>query len=455
MVTSSAVPRRSALFHTAAIFGFSLGQYVVAFAASALISRSLGPHLRGVYYLPVLVAATVTVVGKMGIDQANVYLHATRGVALARLSAQNGLVALIAGVVGCVFTLSLPWILPAVFGDTPVVFLFLAGLTIPFAIHSQFCAGLLSLAGRPTAPFRAGLIGSVCQVSLLIALILSEAVSVTAILLVAVITGVVSWGVIAHAVGEFTDSWIGWDPTLIWSSLRSSLVLHAGMLLLFLHLRLDMFMVEAWMGPEALGHYSLSVILSETLMLATDAVALAILPGQVANTLAEAGARALRAARANLVIGASVATAWAIVGGTVVRVIFGAEYMPAVLPMLVLLPGMVLLGMQRVAGAPVLRAGRPGIMLSIYLASLTCNLVLNTLWIPRWGLVGASAASTVSYTISTVLFLAWVARLAGAPLLPSLVPSRNDVAALWAATSAWRGRNNQVGFPDVNEPPPP
>lgn len=453
-MTSSALPHRSALFHTAAIFGLSVGQYVVAFAASALISRSLGPHLRGVYYLPVLAAATVTVVGKMGIDQANVYLHATRGVPLNRLSAQNGFVALVMGVVGCSVTVSLPWILPNVFGDTPVVFLFLAGLTIPLAIHSQFCAGLLSLAGKPTSPFRAGLVGSVCQVTLLIALILSEAVSVTAILFVAVITGLVSWGVIAHAVREFTDSWLRWDPVLIWSSLRSSLVLHAGMLLLFLHLRLDMFMVEAWMGPEALGHYSLSVILGETLMLATDAVALAILPGQVANTLAEAGMRALRAARANLVIGASVATAWAIVGGTVVRLVFGAEYLPAVLPMLVLLPGMVLLGMQRVAGAPVLRAGRPGIMLAIYLASLTCNLVLNTFWIPRWGLVGASAASTLSYTISTVLFLAWVARLAGTPLFPSLVPSRSDVAALWAATSAWRARNRIV-FSDVNQPPPP
>ena len=45
------------------------------------------------------------------------------------------------------------------------------------------------------------------------------------------------------------------------------------------YLRLDLFMVKAWLGATAVGQHSLTVTLGETLPLATESVALAILPG--------------------------------------------------------------------------------------------------------------------------------------------------------------------------------
>ena len=60
-----------------------------------------------------------------------------------------------------------------------------------------------------------------------------------------------------------------------------------GMVLLFLHLRLDMFMLNSMAGASALGIYSLSVTLAETVQLGTDSVAIAILPRQMGNSLQE------------------------------------------------------------------------------------------------------------------------------------------------------------------------
>ena len=53
------------------------------------------------------------------------------------------------------------------------------------------------------------------------------------------------------------------------------------MVFFFLHLRLGMFMVKGIVGTAALGLYSLSVVLAETVLLPTDSLALAILPRQV------------------------------------------------------------------------------------------------------------------------------------------------------------------------------
>jgi hypothetical protein len=431
------VPRRasspSAAFDAAGIFVAAVSQYLVIFAANALLSRALGPQGRGVYYAPVLAAVTLLAFCKLGLDQVNVFLLGSRSLPASRLMGQNGFVSLWAGLLGCVGTVALHWVLPSVFGETPVLFLLLAGLTIPFGIHAQLSGGLLSLLGRPTWQYRAGLAGAVVQILLLGGLIATGRASPGSVLVVSLIAALSTWVVMNWPLGRIPANWYAVDLGLLKETLRSSLVLHVGMLLLFLHLRLDLFMVKAWLGTRALGHYSLTVMLGETLPLATEAVALAILPGQVANTLAEAGARALRASRATIALGTIFALGWVVLGAPLIRLMFGAEFLPSYIPLVVLLPGMILMGVQRTCGAPALRAGRPGIIVGIYAVSLACNVALNVWWIPRWGLIGASGASSVSYVICTFLFVAWTARLAGIPFHRALTPDRHDWNVLTAA----------------------
>lgn len=446
--------RASTVLHAAGMVALSISHYVIAFVSSALVSRALGPELRGVYYLPVLAASTLLVFVRLGIDQANVFLHATRGIPVARLAGQNGFVALVAGLAGCAIGMALPFVSPSIFGDTPLIYLFITGLTIPLGLHFQFSAGLLTMTGTPAWYYRAGIAGAFVQIVLLVLLIVTGTIGVFGVLCVTLAVAVVNWAVVAFPLRKLGAPWIRWDRPLLSESLRSSIVLHLAMLLLFLHLRVDMFMVKAWLGNEALGHYSLSVTLAETLMLATDAVALAVLPGQVSNTLAEAGSRALRAARGNFLLGLTVAVGWTIVARPLVGLVFGDAFLPSVAPMLVLLPGMVLLGMQRMAGPPVLRAGRPAFMVAIYSVSLASNAALNMLWIPRWGLAGAAAASTLTYALSTALFLRWTARIAGVPLLPALVPTSADLQALQQGVRDGRGRF-QALFSRAAPPPQP
>ena len=77
-----------------------------------------------------------------------------------------------------------------------------------------------------------------------------------------------------------------------------------------------------------------------------------------------------------------------LLGAPMIRLVFGADFLPAYSALLVLLPGVVLMGVQRVCGAPALRTGRPAVIASIYGVSLFCNALLNVVWIPRWGLIG-------------------------------------------------------------------
>ena len=68
---------------------------------------------------------------------------------------------------------------------------------------------------------------------------------------------------------------------------------------------------------------------------------------------------------------------------------------PSFAPLLVLLPGVVALSGSNVVGSYLRGIGRPGITSSISLIALAVNLVLNLVLIPRYGIIGASAASVV------------------------------------------------------------
>jgi O-antigen/teichoic acid export membrane protein len=398
----------------------------LSLGASVLISRGLGPEGRGAYYLPIVAAATIAAFSTLGLEQANVYLLGTRKISLERLSGQNGLVALSAGSIGLALLLLAPSVLPWVFADTPMGLLLLTGLTIPFGLHSQFSAGLLTLQGQVTWQFRAALLAGLVQVGVLLGLYVSSWFDVGMVLAVNLATVVVTWGLTVSALGGGRSAWIRWDAGLLREAMKQSLLLHLAMVLFFLHLRLDTFMIKVMGGTAALGQYSLSVTLAETVFLATDSLGIAILPRQMRNSLQEAASLALRGARTNALLGIGLALLWAVGGIPVIRIFFGQAFGPAYLPLVGLLPGIVFLGMQRVCGGPILRTGRPGRIAAIYAVSLPCNAALNLWWIPMWGPLGAALASSISYGLGAMLFLVWTARLAEVSLAQVILPRKSD-----------------------------
>jgi O-antigen/teichoic acid export membrane protein len=410
---------------------------VLGLGASVLISRGLGPEGRGAYALPIVAAGTVVVAGKLGLEQANVFLLGTERLSVWCLSGQNGLVALAMGVLGVLGVLLAAPAFPALFADTPIVLMLLVGLTIPFSLHTQFSAGLLALLGQVTRQFWATSAAGLLQIALLFGLFLSPWFAVGPVLAVNLAVVVVTWAITVRGFERGQRIQIVWDPALLGHTLRRSLCLHLGMVLFFLHLRLDAFMVKGMTGTAALGHYSLSVALAETVLLVTDSLAIAVLPRQMGNTIAEAAGLALQGARVSLLLGLGLAALWTMLGTAVIEICFGNVFAPAYLPLVGLLPGMVFLGMQRMCGGPALRAGRPTRITTIYAISLLVNGALNLWWIPVWGPLGAALASSVSYGVGAVLFLAWTARLADVRFVRGVIPTRADLVSVRRAV--WEG----------------
>jgi O-antigen/teichoic acid export membrane protein len=425
---------RSIARDSAESFVVKIAIYAVGFLGSILISRALGPEGRGVYYLPVVAAATLVSVGKLGLEQANVFLFGTAKIVPGRLSAQNGLVALVMGV-GCVLLLlAAPRAFADLFLGTTITLLVLAGLSIPFSLHTQFTAGLMTMLGQVTWQFWAALIAGVIQVSVIIALFMADKITPEAVLATTLVSMSLTWLLVLARFRVPENPWLGWDGPLLTMTLKQSLPLHLGMVLLYLQLRADVFLVKAINGTTALGLYSVSVMLAETMYLAMDSIALAILPRQVWNRPEEAATYSLQAGRVVILLGGGVALLWIVFGWPIIYYLFGVSFLPAYLPLVILLPGLLALGVQRVCSPPLLRLGRPGRMAAVYALGLGVNVVLNLGLIPLWGIAGAAVSSMLSYLVGAFIFIRWTGAIAGMPWLAGVTPGRSDIKLVWSST---------------------
>ena len=392
---------------------------LLLFVTSAVVSRGLGPQGRGLYYTPLLAATTTIALCHLGLDQTNVYLFAARRVAVNRLVGQAGIVALVAGVVGGLALVGFAAIVPSFFAEIPLRAIVVAALLGPVGVHAIFSTGLLTIQGRVKAPLVASIGGAVFQLVLLAGLRLSEMFAPWPVFATYALSIVTTSATLAAMLSS-PSKLIAWDETLLRESLRHSLVLHVGMALLFLTLRVDMFLVREMLDVEALGIYSLAVALAETVMLATDSLSIALVPRQMGGTVREAAATALAGARAIALIGLVLAVSWALAGSVVLQLFFGPAFLPVYSPLLALLPGIVLMSMQRVCGPTVLRTGKPWRIVGLQAGGFASNLLLNLWWIPKWGLIGAAVASTVSYALTAVGFLVWTGRLGGGSLVMAI-----------------------------------
>lgn len=418
----------SAFSQVSRAFSLRLVTAVLAFVTSAVVSRTLGPEGRGEYYAPLLIASTLIAIWNLGLDQANVYLFGTRGIPPRRLVSQAGFVATGGGIVGSGLVLLGPWAAPAFFSDISPVMLWLTAISIPIGIHTIYATGLLTLTGRVLAPLVTA--ASSAAVLLVCVVILAGLGALTPAnaFLCAVAANVGVWFTQARLLAS-PGAWIRSDFGLLRESLAQSLVLHLGTAALFLHLRVDMFLIKGILGTSALGLYSLAVVLAETLMLITDALALVLLPRQMSGSIQSAAQRALLAARLTVVLGVVAAIGWGLCGHAFIVTVFGRDFAACFVTLLVLIPGITALGMQRMCGAVVLRVGTPWRITAIHAFSAVLNFSLNLWWIPRLGTVGAALASTISYVLGAVAFLYWT-----------------SILGQEGFSSSWRVRKNDLMF---------
>jgi O-antigen/teichoic acid export membrane protein len=118
----------------------------------------------------------------------------------------------------------------------------------------------------------------------------------------------------------------------------------------------------------------------------------------------------------------------AILGPLVIFFAFGSQFKPAIVPMLVLLPGIWFLGTGIVIQGDLGGRGRPGMSSALTGLAAGVTVVLDFALIPPLGVMGAALASVAAYSTFGVASLIALHRISGIPLRQLVVPTRADIA---------------------------
>jgi len=396
-------------------------------ASAIVVARGLGPANRGIYFLALLAATIIALVGSFGLTTTAIVYAARPRAPLGELHWIAAAFSVLAGAIGTVALVALAGPLTdSVLGGLDRSTLLIVGLGIAPLLYVQILGAGLTGVGR------------IKEIS---ALRVAAAVLTPLALVPAVVIthdpfwAVVAWLATAVAVALATAVM---SFRLLAAPARPSRALarevcsfslrgHVGTLAHQGFLRIDVLFVSARLGPAAVGLYSQASVLAERLSMLGHAAYSASAKRLGSDPRDEAAKLTAELVRKLALILVPVALALGALAHPFMTVLFGARFEPAAEPLQILLPGTVCLTLWYVVGLYIVAAlRRPGITTIIQTAGLAVALPLYWLAVRHWGIEGAALVSSAVYV---AVLAAGLGVLLRAPSVSpgDLLPGREDV----------------------------
>jgi len=412
-------------------FGAQVGVALLSLVNVMIVSRALGPSGRGNVAFLTAIAMLTSNLATMGIHEANVNLVGSEP-RLKRALAGNSLVlSTLFGAIGIVAVAVLMVVAPGVKGDAGTSLIVLTLSSVPIlvlntylraVIQGEYAFGVSNLTWSLPAVINVAVNGSLVLVGkLTVGLALATWIAGQAIA-----TAIMVWHIARRSEGFGRPSMSLARRTLGFGT-RS----HVGRVMLLGNYRLDQWILGAMAGPTELGLYSVAVALAEALFLLPTSLAMVQRPDLVRVSQADAVRRSSAVFRNALILTFVTGVVLVLVAPLIIVVLFGEDFRGAINELRILACGAFgIVALKQLGNA--LTARQMPTRASLAIASaFVSTVVLDLLLIPTHGGIGASIASTVSYTLGGVVMVVIFTRSLGGSGR-DLIPGTNDARTAWA-----------------------
>jgi O-antigen/teichoic acid export membrane protein len=365
----------------------------LAFAIGAIIARALGPEGRADYAIAATVATGAFALTNLGLDNGVFWAVSERRVGrrrLLRALARPALVSATAGLV--VFAVAAA----ALLRGQAIPVIVAAALMLPPLLGMLALTSILYTTGDARTPTLAMIVSAVTQLSAVTAVVLLSTLTPTLVLLISAGAQLAGMSVMVRAVARSPVGDDG-EPIGRWEIVRVGLELTPGKFAFWLTQRADVVVVSQLASRHDLGLYSLGVTLSETMLLTTDAIAVAALGRQASGDRANTAQRSGELATVCAMIAAVELVALAALGTPMIRLAFGSQWSGTFPIALTLGVGIVGSAYYRPLSAAFVRAERRRLLSVIGTAGGAINIVVAIALVPALGAVGAAIGSSVAY----------------------------------------------------------
>jgi O-antigen/teichoic acid export membrane protein len=395
---------------------------------SVITARMLGPHDRGLFQLLVLLPTTLANFVKFGIPQANVYFMRRRGASAADVATNSIWFALaLGGGLAVVAYLFRDRMLSSFLREAPAATVPAVLALVPCVLLQTFFSGVLQAEQRfREFNFQQLMPALLALLGMPIALVWLRTGLVGAIVTQTVIAIVVTvW--LAVRVHRTAPLRVGWNPVLARGMLSFGGKSYLQTLASTLHFRIDQYMIAYFLDPAQVGLYAVAVNLTNLLLKVPDASGTVLYPRLAAAGERDAHKQTSAVCRHTLFVMVVAALCYAIGGPFAIRLLYGRAYVGAIRPLLLMLPGIVMISLYLLLTRNFTSRNRQQVNIVAAVAALGINVGLNCVLIPRWGISGAAVSTAVSYSIAALILLVMFVRESGYTVGQIVLVGRADL----------------------------
>lgn len=387
--------------------------FPIGIASSILTARLLGPDVKGLFTL-FLTTQGILILPGAAVGAALVHFVASRQPDIKKVNRVIRLSILIQAVVSVALIavfLQIPAVRSVIFGGLNSVYLVAIFFTLCANLWVVYRTSLLSGLQQYSRAIFWGTVGTlvtngVTIVTLLFWMLNRVTPTVSWMVALNVLAAVLSAATIALSTRRLLPAQ---KQSYLATSVMITTVGSFAMPVLLRNIvewitfRVDIYFVYAFRGAADLGVYTVAVGIAQQLWLLPLAISGPLFAKISYQGDSEQSRETVRYAfRATALISLVLGVFMAIVAPILLPLAYGAPFQGAVLLVLVLLPGVVLLGPTRVINSYFAGRGRPRESLIAECIGLTATIILDVLLIPRYGALGAAIASCVAYTAYSV-----------------------------------------------------
>lgn len=419
--------------------------YATKLLASVIIARKLGPEMLGVFIILSLIPLYAESFGRLKFDIAAVYFLGKQKYLIGEVLLTLNLLALAtSGLIVGVIVWQFDWIYSLLFSKTKYDAITLAHfILLQIPLHFLWMNySYMILHKEDVVTYNRmiiinALVSSLLSITLLLLLDLGLwAVVASTVLgtLLSLIYGIIALGAIGPTGKVFNKS-------LIWDLLQYGTKLYAGGLIGHFQVYITNLLTVLYLAPAQVSFFSMARGFGQMIDRVPAALNTILFP-QLSKTVdpKEAAHVSARAFRMLLVLLIVVAVIAVILIHPAVYLMYGSEFLPLVVPFLILIPGIVMSGATTPFMPYFMSVNRPGLGVTLPILPLAIQVALALLIIPMWGPAGAALAFTIGLvafsSISCWMFL----KLSGCTLRSDLMVRREDLLYLWHFSTAEAGK---------------
>jgi len=388
-------------------FGGKAASLLFGLLIVILLARELGPTRQGLFAVAFSLTLILIHLGGLGVSTANPYFAAREPTQQQRIAVNSLWLAAGLGLVLAAIGFGLKLVVPAVVQGLTWSQLGIALVGVPAALAALFLQSILLGQGRMVAYNGVEVVQFALTLVALAVGFWALDIDVTGALIV--VTGSRIGSLLGYLAALRLSPSL-FDAALARRMLAYGFRAYVAVVVSFLVIRLDLLLVNGYLGSRQAGLYSVAATLADGMYVVPMVVGLNLFPRVARSGESQETAEVFR----------SVAVLYGLVclvtiplARPAIQLFFGDKFSGSVSLYYWLLPGIYCLGMLTILAHHFAGRGYPKAAAAVWFVGLGLNLAINVAFLPGRGAWVASLASSIAYVVLLALHMSLFAREAG------------------------------------------